>query len=133
MLKHQELERSVPKVKVSNRSVVSDKSLDREPVSRRLRRCHVCGHIEDVIASQVKSCGSCGKVFAPFFYSSQDVTGLVVDESAPGRESTSTSHLSTYRPLVGFTLLWETDRDETLSSSVRQRTIRKVRAKTSVR
>lgn len=89
------------------------------------RRCHVCGHLEEKIETKdasprASSCGHCGKTFAPFFYIVDEISEVSADlpmlepaVEAGGERSTEASIEDTearrYRPLIGFTLMWEPD------------------------
>ena len=165
MLRHRDLERSVPKSKVTVRPKSRLQS-DRvpsigEPTSRpraaksrgrtsktavssavssgvnlnstapqHWRRCHVCGHVEEVAASPVTSCSCCGKVFAPFFFASEKDATLSVD--GPTREVTC-SDTANYRPLLGFTIYWEQEIAEGKPRAGVRRSATSARSKVSAR
>lgn len=81
------------------------------------RRCHVCGHLEEKIESKdasprASSCGHCGKTFAPFFYIVDEISEVSADLPMlePAAEaSIEDTEARRYRPLIGFTLMWEPD------------------------
>ena len=81
-----------------------------------LRRCHVCGELNECHGNLVRHCNHCGKSLAPFFYFDESkVMGLVV-ESRSG-EQKSKLPLREYPPLWGLTAYWESG-DEVFDNKV---------------
>jgi len=65
------------------------------------RRCHICNEVTEVESGTVKSCGSCGKVMAPFFFFEESETPI-----ASEFELRPTYTLGKHPPVRGLTAYW---------------------------
>lgn len=70
-----------------------------------IRRCHVCGEVNEADEKLVQKCEHCGKTLAPFYYF--DESKLMGLDQSPQREISSKLPLKQYPPLWGLTAYWE--------------------------
>jgi hypothetical protein len=75
-----------------------------------VRRCHLCGAVNEIEAALVSKCADCGKHFAPFlFFNERAALGLEV-EAPPEREpEIGQWHdvmKAKYPPLWGIAVYW---------------------------
>jgi len=69
-----------------------------------IRRCHVCGTLNEHENSFTNRCDNCGKYFAPFyFFEEGDFKGVRDDEL----HLTVMKMKQGYHPLMGFSTYWE--------------------------
>ncbi len=88
-----------------------------QEVSLHIRRCHMCGTVNETEEALVDKCQTCGKFFAPFvFFDEKAALGLnskVQSDIASmmnNRLKSKDWHLqikTQYPPLRGFTVYWE--------------------------
>lgn len=74
-----------------------------------IRRCHVCGHTEEVENELVSHCSSCGKILVPFlFFNEKAALGLdKIDSRHRPKSNDWRQRLKTqYPPLWGITVYW---------------------------
>ena len=81
-----------------------------------IRRCHICGNVNEKKKVFVKKCNACGKVLAPFMFfddkfdfdpaKKQDTSKIDLD-SPRHKTGSLYEHLkSQYPPLWGLTVYW---------------------------
>lgn len=77
-----------------------------------IRRCHVCGEVNESEGSAVHKCGHCGKHLAPFYYFDESkLEGLtdqgpylsVWKQSKPPKGPSG----ETFNPIWGLSTYWE--------------------------
>ena len=76
-----------------------------------IRRCHVCGTMNEVKGKKVDKCSGCGKSLAPFyFYDEHSLIGfgdLPVDSQKKSlRSSADLKDQPFYSPIKGLTSYW---------------------------
>ncbi|MBC7742904.1 MAG: hypothetical protein H7061_11955 [Bdellovibrionaceae bacterium] len=74
-----------------------------------IRRCHLCGSINEIEAAVVIKCHSCGKHFAPFlFFDEKAAMGIEVDHPEVRSLGADWQHLlkNQYPPLWGLAVYW---------------------------
>lgn len=74
-----------------------------------IRRCHVCGGINESHMNSIKNCSQCGKNLVPFLFCSDVGAELVKTESFfkdLKESSRSTLLRSDYPPICGISLYW---------------------------
>ena len=84
--------------------------------SLHVRRCHICGNVNETELALVDKCGQCGKYFAPFvFFDEKAALGLSDKPQADVAaimnnrlKSNEGQHQlkSQYPPLWGITVYW---------------------------
>ena len=84
--------------------------------SVHVRRCHICGAVNEIENALVDQCGQCGKFFAPFvFFDEKGALGIdfkVKDDSSSivnNRLKSNEWHKeikTQYPPLWGITVYW---------------------------
>lgn len=82
--------------------------------STHIRRCHVCGCVNEVKGSLVKQCSGCGRHLQPFyFFSEEKALELKLERKESIRLSrtpsalTSALPLAEYPMLIGLTAAWD--------------------------
>jgi hypothetical protein len=81
-----------------------------------VRRCHVCGEVNEAENSLVSECKFCGKHLPSFsFFDESLAMGLKTPEQAASEYKSSALPLREYPPLTGVTVYWDTD-DSTLGN-----------------
>lgn len=74
-----------------------------------VRRCHVCGTVNESENQAIRSCKGCGKHLAPFYYFDEselkglDVGGL---HFSVMKNFDPEVHVETFKPLWGFSTYW---------------------------
>lgn len=69
-----------------------------------IRRCHICGTVNEAESSAVHFCHSCGKHLAPFYYFDESkLDGIEVDKLFSSKNKKAKS----YRPLWGISCYWQ--------------------------
>ncbi len=78
---------------------------------RHLRRCHVCGTVNEAKDQLVTKCQSCDKHLAPFYYFDESMAlGLKSQHSfEENYYKTTALPLKAYPPIFGITVYWEED------------------------
>ena len=74
-----------------------------------VRRCHLCGQVNEVEAAVINKCGSCGKHFAPFlFFNEKAALGLEGEPVEFRPQADEWQHLmkTQYPPLWGLAVYW---------------------------
>ena len=83
-----------------------------------IRRCHICGCVNEEAQSQVLKCNQCGKYFAPFVFFDENLiqdyavhknqlNQIKLDNDMTPKKSSKESILAEcYPPLWGFTSYW---------------------------
>lgn len=74
-----------------------------------IRRCHVCGGINESVGQLVSKCEKCGKHFAPFYFFNEK-RALGIPENVNNdqvRARTVALPYSEYPPLLGLTASWD--------------------------
>ncbi|MBC7420177.1 MAG: hypothetical protein H7328_05565 [Bdellovibrio sp.] len=75
-----------------------------------VRRCHLCGSVNEIESAVISKCASCGKHFAPFlFFNEKAALGLEVETQPENRPlADSWQHLmkTQYPPLWGLAVYW---------------------------
>lgn len=75
-----------------------------------VRRCHVCGEVNEAEGHLVSECSFCGKQLSPFFYFDESLAmGLKTPEEAAKEYKSSALPLREYPPLTGITVYWEAE------------------------
>lgn len=73
-----------------------------------IRRCHVCGAVNEAKNILVHHCDGCGKLLAPFFYFDESrVMGLKSEEAYQAEYKSSALPHREYPPIWGLTAYWE--------------------------
>lgn len=81
------------------------------------RRCHVCGHVNELPGAVIHSCGSCGKSLQPLlFYNEARRLGIEAKGDATAEERMQSEQSEQYRftalplkeypPLFGVVAYW---------------------------
>lgn len=74
-----------------------------------IRRCHVCGEVNECEASSVHKCSHCGKHLAPFYYFDESkLEGLL--ESGPYLSTWKNPQdlpAGNYNPIWGLSTYWQ--------------------------
>ena len=68
-----------------------------------VRRCHVCGGVNEVEEGKVEKCSHCHRSLAPFYYF-DDRLSLVASDSEVRQELPPQEYI----PIQGLTVYWET-------------------------
>ncbi len=69
--------------------------------SIHIRRCHVCGKVNECHNHQVGRCDFCGKIMAPFYYfDDAQIEPLADNQVRPEY------HGQQFKPLYGLTAYW---------------------------
>jgi ribosomal protein S14 len=74
-----------------------------------IRRCHVCGTVNESEGSAIHKCSDCGKHLAPFYYfdeSKMDGIGDNVLFQSDLKQATD------YNPIWGLSHYWVDDKDQ---------------------
>lgn len=75
-----------------------------------VRRCHVCGEVNEAQGQLVTECNYCGKQLPPFFYYDEGVAmGLKTPEAAALEYKSSALPLREYPPLTGISIYWDVE------------------------
>lgn len=69
-----------------------------------VRRCHVCGTVNEVEGAAVHRCSDCGKHLAPFYFFEESRLEGVRDDQP---EMSLWASSEGYRPLYGFSTYWQ--------------------------
>ena len=70
-----------------------------------IRRCHVCGSVNESVGAAVHKCSSCGKHLAPFYYFDESkLEGL--EEKGPFLSEWSVGPWGPYHPSGQFHPIW---------------------------
>ena len=69
--------------------------------SVHIRRCHVCGKVNESCGNPVEKCFSCGKSIAPFYYFDEAGTETM-SENCTRPVSTE----GQFRPIYGLSTYW---------------------------
>ncbi len=81
-----------------------------------VRRCHICGEVNEADGHLVEECSHCGKKLPAFFYFDESLAmGLKTPEQAASEYKSSALPLREYPPLMGISVYWDTD-DSTVES-----------------
>ena len=85
-------------------------------VSVHVRRCHMCGTVNETESALVDKCGQCGKFLAPFAFFDEKAALGIGDEAKPDIASLMNNRLksndwhhpikSQYPALWGITVYW---------------------------
>lgn len=82
-----------------------------------VRRCHVCGEVNEAHGKLVTDCAFCGKQLPAFFYFDEKLAmGLKSPEEAAKEYKSSALPLREYPPLTGITVYWDEDKKESEAS-----------------
>lgn len=73
----------------------------KNPATVHFRRCHVCTSVTEVDGTEVKKCGSCGKMMAPFFFF-EDASVIAHSDHEPRPQRLKGKVV----PILGFTAYW---------------------------
>lgn len=74
-----------------------------------VRRCHVCGTVNESENQAIHRCSDCGKSLAPFYYFNEsglqglDANGLHLSVM---KEYDPQTQVETFKPLWGFSTYW---------------------------
>lgn len=74
-----------------------------------IRRCHVCGCVNESDKNLMSHCHHCGKYLVPFLFCSDVGSEMVQRESLPERPEdikTSSFLRKDYPPICGISLYW---------------------------
>lgn len=81
-----------------------------------IRRCHVCGAVNETESALVDKCHQCGKFFAPFVFFDEKAALGLVEPAKDDAASVVTNRLRSndwhhriktqYPPLWGITVYW---------------------------
>ena len=81
-----------------------------------IRRCHICGKVNEKKNSFVKKCSGCGKALAPFMFfddktdfdpACRVTSGLIDLDNVRLKSGSLYDHMKTqYPPLWGITVYW---------------------------
>ncbi len=74
-----------------------------------VRRCHLCGVVNEVEAALVSKCAGCNKHFAPFlFFNEKAALGLEVDQPEIKADAGQWHEImkAKYPPLWGLAVYW---------------------------
>src|SRR5262245_1958419 len=78
-----------------------------------VRRCHVCGTVNEEAGASVTRCSKCGKHLAPFyFFEESRLEGIGDDRLETSLWDHHTLLPENYRPLWGFSTYWQLDEAE---------------------
>lgn len=69
-----------------------------------IRRCHVCGTVNESVNSAVQKCSQCKKYLAPFYFFEEHKLDGIGDVSLHLSTWKESSH---YQPLWGLSHYWE--------------------------
>lgn len=73
-----------------------------------VRRCHVCGSVNECEKSLVQKCDGCGKTLAPFYYFDESLAmGLKTEAQYQSEYKSSALPHREYPPIWGLTVYWE--------------------------
>lgn len=73
-----------------------------------VRRCHVCGEVNEAKGELVHDCGHCGKHLAPFYYFNEKrAMNLISQEEADKEYKSSALPLKDYPLLWGLSVYWD--------------------------
>lgn len=81
----------------------------KETVAVHIRRCHVCGTVNELLGAAIHKCQDCGKHLAPFYYFDEsDMQGLDADGFylSTYKQSAEAKDPSLFFPLWGFSHYW---------------------------
>jgi hypothetical protein len=73
-----------------------------------IRRCHICGTVNESVNQAIHQCAGCGKHLAPFYYFDESqLIGLAENgyHFSKMKEHDS-SQVETFKPLWGFSTYW---------------------------
>jgi hypothetical protein len=78
---------------------------------QHLRRCHVCGYVNQVKNGTVEKCEHCNKAFSKFyFFEESNVEGITENGGIKMRSwSESLRRSQDFQPIWGLTAFWEND------------------------
>ena len=71
-----------------------------------VRRCHVCGTVNELENSAIHKCQSCGKHLAPFYFFEESALRGMGDNQL---EMSLWKSQGKYHPLWGLSTYWEED------------------------
>lgn len=71
-----------------------------------VRRCHVCGTVNEIENAAIHKCGNCRKHLAPFYYFDESDLKGVGDNKL---EMSLWNTQGTYHPLWGLSTYWDED------------------------
>ena len=74
-----------------------------------IRRCHVCGTVNELKNAAIHQCTHCEKHLAPFYYFDESGLQGISDN---GIEMSLWKLASTYHPIWGLSMYWEDDPQE---------------------
>lgn len=74
-----------------------------------VRRCHVCGTVNELINSAVIRCSCCQKALAPFYYFEESELEGIGDNKL---EMSLWKQKGAYHPIWGLSTYWEEDASE---------------------
>lgn len=75
-------------------------------VRTHIRRCHVCGEINEVEGKSVEKCCSCGKHLAPFYFFDESQMDGLNDVSDSKCNDSLKKTEAFYQPIWGLTAYW---------------------------
>lgn len=73
-----------------------------------VRRCHVCGTVNESENQAIKRCSKCGKPLAPFYYFDESVLEGLQDDGLhfSTMKLYDPEQIETFKPLWGFSTYW---------------------------
>ena len=73
-----------------------------------VRRCHICGEMNEAKGALVDKCPHCGKHLAPFYYYNELLAMQLMSREEADREyKSSVLPLRDYPPLKGLVVYWD--------------------------
>ena len=89
---------------MKNNSKNQNQQSPAEPKFTHVRRCHVCGHVNESDHSAVHKCDGCGKYLAPFYYFDESqLDGLKEN----GFYLSLWKSIHAYHPIWGLSTYWD--------------------------
>lgn len=68
-----------------------------------IRRCHVCGTVNESEKAAIHKCSSCGKHLAPFYYFDESKMDGIADN---GIFQSDLKHALNFNPIWGLSYYW---------------------------
>lgn len=84
----------------------SPSAAPQEAVFLHIRRCHICGSLNERHNSNVDRCTSCGKALAPFLFCESTYDSEAIELSKKVFTTHKNDTKVIYPPLVGIALYW---------------------------
>ena len=81
--------------------------------SFHVRRCHVCGAVNELENQSIRQCRNCGKHLAPFYYYDEsEIKGIEANGLCFSviKAYDPATQIETFKPLIGLSTYWDDTR-----------------------